>query len=232
VTSTATNPRGRAQRRAAIGSCASIILLLGGQGLGTAAAPSPGGAGGHVQRWTLGLKDDGTTIRVNPGARILVRLPGGASGGFHHPKTSAAQRVRRIGARGGYPSQHQAVAHFVAIGVGRARLSAINDYTCLHATPPCLPPQREWTVRVRVQPGEGASPDSIGPGQSYLGVINGKTANPTVDVVCPGPAAGDRRGPPTSSQTLAVTKSPALSGPGFTGSSAHHIVAVFADDRS
>jgi hypothetical protein len=83
-----------------------------------------------------------------------------------------------------------------------------------------------------VQPGEGASPDSIGPGQSYLGVINGKTANPTVDVVCPGPAAGDRRGPPTSSQTLAVTKSPALSGPGFTGSSAHHIVAVFADDRS
>jgi hypothetical protein len=77
-----------------------------------------------------------------------------------------------------------------------------------------------------------ASATAVGPGQSFRGLVNGGGQNPTVAVVCAGPAAGDRRGPPAGNQTLAVTVSPALSGPGFTGSTANRIVAVFADDTS
>jgi hypothetical protein len=61
-------------------------------------------------------------------------------------------------------------------------------------------------------------------------MIDGSRQDPTVNVVCGGPAGGDRRGPPAGFQTLAVSPSPALSGPGFTGSAANRVVAVFADD--
>ena len=77
-----------------------------------------------------------------------------------------------------------------------------------------------------------ASATAVGPGQSFRGLVNKGGQTPTVAVVCAGPAAGDRRGPPAGNQTLAVTVSPALSGPGFTGSTANRIVAVFLDDKS
>lgn len=77
-----------------------------------------------------------------------------------------------------------------------------------------------------------ASATAVGPNQSFHGVVNKGGQTPTVAVVCAGPAAGDRRGPPAGNQTLAVTVSPALSGPGFTGSTANRIVAVFVDDAS
>lgn len=206
------------------------MLLVLGRGVAAGAAPSPAAPDGHAAEWQLGLADSGKTIHVDRGAHIVVRLPGGASGGFHRPQSSSDDQVRRTAARGGYPSQHRAVAHFIAAGPGRATLTASDDYTCLHTTPRCLPPQRQWVVHVKVR---AAAAAAVRPGQSFVGVVNGTSQSPTVTVVCPGPAAGDdRRGAPTSSQTLAVAPSPALSGPGFTGSAAHRIVAVFADDPS
>jgi hypothetical protein len=77
-----------------------------------------------------------------------------------------------------------------------------------------------------------ANAGTVGANQSFRGVVNGAAQDPAVDVVCPGPAAGDRTGPPAGSQSLSVAVSPALSGPGFTGSKADRIVAVFADDPS
>jgi hypothetical protein len=77
-----------------------------------------------------------------------------------------------------------------------------------------------------------AGATAVGPSQSFHGVVNKGGQTPTVAVVCAGPAAGDRRGPPAGNQTLAVTVSPALSGPGFTGSAANRIVALFVDDKS
>lgn len=186
----------------------------------------------HDARWQVGLSDSGTTIHVAPGDHIVVRLPGGASGGFHRAHSSAPVHVRRTSAHGGYPSKHRSVTRFVAGKPGRARLSASDDYTCLHAKPPCLPPQRQWLVHVKVAETQAASAAAVGPGQSFRGLVNKSDQSPTVTVVCPGPAGGDRRGPPTGNQTVEVVPSPALSGPGFTGSAADRVVAVFRADPS
>jgi hypothetical protein len=98
----------------------------------------------------LSLDDSGRTIHVEPGDVIKVRLPGGAFGGYHRPRTDDSDVVRRTNASGGYPSDDRARARFVARHGGHADLSAGDDYTCLHTTPRCEPPQREWVVHVVV----------------------------------------------------------------------------------
>jgi hypothetical protein len=220
----------RARRRAASGAWFPALVLLIGWAVAapaSVAAPKP-----HDGRWQIGLRDSGKTIHVSPGDHIVVRLPGGASGGFHRPRSSSPAKVRRTTAHGGYPSKHRAVARFVAVEPGMAELSATDDYTCLHATPPCLPPQRQWRVHLEVTTAGRASSARVRPGQSFVGLVNGSDKSPKVSVVCPGPAGGARRGPPVSKQTLAIAPSPALSGPGFTGSAAQRVVAVFAADPS
>jgi hypothetical protein len=220
-------PVGRRSRGAA-GFIALVLLAV----LGTpaTAVPVAAQASEHHRVWSLGLDDNGGRIHVREGDDIVVRLPGGAAGGFHRARSTDRSRVRRTAARGGYPSDHRAVARFTAVGKGRANLTSMNDYRCLHTTPPCLPPQREWVAHVTVRAGDEPAP--IGPGQSYLGLVNGTGSMPSVDVVCAGPAGGDRTGPPASGQTLDVAPSPALSGSGFTGSRANRVVALFADDSS
>ena len=100
----------------------------------------------------LRLDDSGRTIRVHVGDIIRVRLPGGSSGGYHRPKSTATP-VRRTWATGGYPGDEDARAHFVADHHGRADLVASDDYACLHTTPRCMVPQRLWVVHVRVHRG-------------------------------------------------------------------------------
>ncbi|MGH8961098.1 MAG: hypothetical protein ACRDWT_07800 [Jatrophihabitantaceae bacterium] len=36
-------------------------------------------------------------------------------------------------------------------------MTAHTDYACLHATPRCLPPQRSFTLTVRVLPARGGA---------------------------------------------------------------------------
>lgn len=110
--------------------------------------PSVAGAGTTAVRH-LHLDDAGRTIHVEPGDVIKVRLPGGAAGGFHRPRSSDHDAVRRTRASGGYPSDDPARARFVARG-GGADLTSTDDYTCLHSDPRCLPAQRQWVVHVVV----------------------------------------------------------------------------------
>jgi hypothetical protein len=72
----------------------------------------------------------------------------------------------------------------------------------------------------------------IGPNQSFLGEVNGKSTGAVVYVVCAGPVFPGRTGPPAGNQSVEVTPSPSLSGPGFTGSLGDHIVVHFTDDRT
>lgn len=94
--------------------------------------------------------DSGRTIHVSVGDLVKVRLPGG-SGGYHRPRTSDRDVVRRISASGGYPSNDPARATFRARAHGTVDLTSYTDYACLHTQPRCLPPQREWTVHVVVR---------------------------------------------------------------------------------
>jgi len=70
----------------------------------------------------------------------------------------------------------------------------------------------------------------IGPNQSFLGEVNEKHSGAVVYVVCPGPVWAGRTGPPAGNQTVEVTPSPSLTGPGFTGSLGNHVVVRFTDD--
>lgn len=118
-----------------------------GRGASTSSQPSPVH---HGTRWQVGVTNAGETIRVKVGDTVVVRLPGGADGGFHWP-ASTSGAVQRQTASGGYPSPQPVVAHFVAARKGRADLQATNDFTCFHATPPCLPPQDRWLVHLVVR---------------------------------------------------------------------------------
>jgi hypothetical protein len=94
--------------------------------------------------------DSGRTIHVSIGDVVKVRLPGG-SGGYHRPRTSDRDVVRRTSASGGYPSDDDARARFRALAHGTVDLTSYTDYQCLHTEPRCLPPQREWVVHVVVR---------------------------------------------------------------------------------
>src|SRR5436190_23315548 len=78
----------------------------------------------------LHLDDSGRTIHIEPGDVIKVRLPGGAYGGYHRPRTDDRDVVRRTSASGGYPSDDPARARFVGRHGGAADLTAGDDYTC------------------------------------------------------------------------------------------------------
>jgi hypothetical protein len=76
-------------------------------------------------------------------------------------------------------------------------------------------------------PAQAATPP-IGPNQHFVGLVNGKHVGAVIYVVCPGPAGGDRTGPPAGNQTVKVLR--VASGGGYTGPSAHQIWAEFNKD--
>lgn len=94
--------------------------------------------------------DYGRTIRVVVGDKVSVRLPNGSSGGYHRPRSSDSTVAQRIWAAGGYPSADDARATFVARHRGKADITAVTDYPCLHTTPRCEIAQRIWVVHVVV----------------------------------------------------------------------------------
>ena len=114
--------------------------------LGLVAAP----ASASTHHRYLKESDYGRTIHVVPGDKISVRLPGGSGGGYRQPRSSDATVVERVWAAGGYPSDDDARATFVARKHGKADLTATTDYPCLHTTPRCEIAQRIWVVHVVV----------------------------------------------------------------------------------
>src|SRR5204863_4703366 len=73
-----------------------------------------------------------------------------------------------------------------------------------------------------------ATTPPIRPNQHYVGLVNAKHVGAVIYVVCPGPAGGDRTGPPAGNQHVKVAR--VASGGGYTGSSAHEIWAQFDKD--
>jgi hypothetical protein len=74
------------------------------------------------------------------------------NGGSYDPPISASPSILRLDdQRGGYPSPTDAIADFTALSHGSARITSQTDLPCLHATPRCLPPQREFIVSVVVR---------------------------------------------------------------------------------
>jgi hypothetical protein len=61
----------------------------------------------------------------------------------------------------------------------------------------------------------------IGPEQHFIGLVNGKSSDAVIYVVCPGPAGGNRTGPPAGNQTVDVHQ--VESGGGDTGSLGNHL---------
>jgi hypothetical protein len=81
--------------------------------------------------------------------------------------------------------------------------------------------------------GVGSAPASarqpIGPGQHFVGLVNGSNDDPIVYTVCPGPASPDREGPVAGGQTMAVAR--VRTGTGYTGPFSQ-IYAWFAPTES
>ena len=114
---------------------------------GVVAAP----AFASIHHRYLKESDSGRTIHVVVGDKVSVRLPGGSSGGYRRPRSSNSTVAQRVWAAGGYPSNDDARATFVARHHGKADLTATTDYPCLHTTPRCMIAQRIWIVHVVVQ---------------------------------------------------------------------------------
>jgi hypothetical protein len=72
-----------------------------------------------------------------------------------------------------------------------------------------------------------AATTPIGPNQHFVGLVNDKHAGAVIYVICPGPAGGDRTGPPAGNQTVEVLR--VASGGGYTGPS-QQIWAEFDKD--
>jgi len=112
----------------------------------TASVPPPEPRGGVLD---LTANDSGRTITVDLGTRIEVTLQ--AFGGSYDPPTVDNTRVlSQTSHEGGYPSNTSAVAAFVAREHGTAQIRSQTDFGCLHTTPACLPPQREFQVTLTV----------------------------------------------------------------------------------
>jgi predicted secreted protein len=98
---------------------------------------------------TVTVADDGSTVRLHRGQSLTVVLDPTGLFSWHLPTVTGAG-LRQVNASGGYPDQQPARATFLATQSGTATLQAIDDTACLHATPACLPPQRQWRVTVTV----------------------------------------------------------------------------------
>jgi hypothetical protein len=97
----------------------------------------------------LTADDSGRTITINVGAVVTVELaPYGGS--YDPPTVDNISVLRELDHHGGYPSATTAAADFHASSQGIAHITSQTDVPCLHATPRCLPPQRQFSVTIRV----------------------------------------------------------------------------------
>jgi hypothetical protein len=93
--------------------------------------------------------DAGRTITVPVGTVITVDLAPDA-GSYDPPQVDDVAVLREDSRSGGYPDATDARASYTAVTTGTATIASATDLPCLHTTPRCLPPQREFTVTVTV----------------------------------------------------------------------------------
>jgi len=102
---------------------------------------------------TVTEADNGGAVRLRVGQRLHVVLDG--RGEQWRRPTSSGPAVRLTTASGGYPTGRPADAVFAAVRDGKASVSSITDYACLHTQPACLRAQRVWAIHITVTKASG-----------------------------------------------------------------------------
>lgn len=95
------------------------------------------------------VADNGATVRLGVGQRLHVVLSVRGEQQWDRP-ASSGPAVHLVAATGGYPTRQPADAVFLAVRAGRASVSSVTDYACLHTRPACKIAQRVWAIRVIV----------------------------------------------------------------------------------
>jgi hypothetical protein len=122
----------------------------------TSPPPEMPGVGSSAQ---IGLSSNGKTVVLTVGRRLVVTL----AEGWTAPRARAAGTSvtaqlspLNVTSSTGFPAAGPASAAFMAVRTGLATVTARTDYACLHTSPGCAPPQRSFTVTVRVLPPTGS----------------------------------------------------------------------------
>ncbi|MGH3265551.1 MAG: hypothetical protein ACRDNS_26555 [Trebonia sp.] len=90
------------------------------------------------------------TMRVGQRLHVLLQPPRGL--GNWTKLALNGHGLTIVSARGGYPTTQALDVVLEAVAPGDSHVVTGTDMACLHTTPPCLPPQLEWAVNVRVSP--------------------------------------------------------------------------------
>ena len=110
----------------------------------------------------VGYAERGQPVTLHVGQRLVVTLGDGWAAPAAHsvardpePPGQPLSTVRAVG----YPAG-PAVATFIAVRPGGARVSAHTDAACLRGAPPCAIAQQVFDLSVHVTPvpGTGSSP--------------------------------------------------------------------------
>mgnify|MGYP001550436798 CR=1 FL=1 len=128
----------------------AVMCSVGGLTFASTAVTSVASVPGTTKpppRVVLAPSRSNQTVHLHVGDRLKVRL--GTS--YRRPKSSRPKVLERLGYSGGYPSSVDARATFKALRTGRADVSSVTDYPCLHTTPRCAIAQQIWTVHVVVR---------------------------------------------------------------------------------
>jgi hypothetical protein len=94
---------------------------------------------------TVTETDSGSTIGLRVGDTLVVSL-----GRDYRPtrQSGPALQLRRLS--GGFPTGQPLLARYRAVQPDEVDVNTMTDYACLHTTPACGLPQRQWILHVHV----------------------------------------------------------------------------------
>lgn len=94
---------------------------------------------------TVTEADAGSTIGLRVGDTLVVSL-----GRDYRPTRLSGPALRLRQLSGGFPTGQPLLARYDAAQPGVVDVNTMTDYACLHTTPACGIPQRQWILHVNV----------------------------------------------------------------------------------
>lgn len=94
---------------------------------------------------TVTEADSGSTIGLRVGDTLIVSL-----GRDYRPTRHSGPALRLRAVSGGFPTGQPLLARYDAARPGVVDVNTLTDYACLHTTPTCGIPQRQWILHVNV----------------------------------------------------------------------------------
>jgi hypothetical protein len=94
---------------------------------------------------TVTEADSGATIGLRVGDILVVSL-----GQDYRPTRHSGPALRLSRLSGGFPTGQPLLARYYAAQLGVVDVDTMTDYACLHTTPTCGIPQRQWILHVNV----------------------------------------------------------------------------------